>query len=50
MPSIEIVCLGQLAPSDFSHLPFAVKSSAKLKSDRSPTPLFQPDFESMPQA
>ena len=26
MPSIEIVCVGQIEVSDFSHLPFAIKS------------------------
>jgi hypothetical protein len=45
VPSIEIICIGQLEPSDFSLLPFAVKSGMELKSDRSPAPLFQPDFD-----
>ena len=43
MPSIEIVCIGQLASIDFNDLPFAVESSAELKSHRIPKPLFQKD-------
>lgn len=45
MPSIEIVCIGQAAPSDFSDLPFAVAAENRLKSHRSPEPLFQTDFD-----
>jgi hypothetical protein len=44
LPSIEIICIGQLEPSDFNHLPFAVRSGAWLKSDRTPQPLFREDF------
>jgi hypothetical protein len=44
MPSIEIVCVGQIDVSDFSHLPFAVKGGKVLQSDRAPRPLFQQDF------
>jgi len=44
VPSIEIICVGQLAPGDFGHLPFAVRSGTELKSHRSPKPLFQEDF------
>jgi len=47
MPSIEIVCVGQIEVSDFSHLPFAVKAGTTLKSDRSPRPLFQQDFDAL---
>ena len=47
MPSIEIVCIGQLDPSDFSRLPFAVTSGKELKSDRSPKALFQEDFDAL---
>jgi hypothetical protein len=47
MPSIEIVCIGQLEPSDFIRLPFAVRSGSELKSDRRPKPLFQEDFDSL---
>lgn len=44
MPSIEIVCIGQISPGDFSYLPFAVEGEAELKSHRMPKPLFQEDF------
>ena len=47
MPSIEIICIGQLNPGDFSHLPFAVESGTELKSHRSPSPLFREDFASL---
>ena len=47
MPSIEIVCVDQIEVSDFSHLPFAIKAMTTLKSDRSPRPLFQPDFDAL---
>jgi hypothetical protein len=45
MPSIEIVCLGQSEPSDFSGLPLAVEAEDQLLSHRSPRPLFQADFD-----
>ena len=44
MPSIEIICIGQCVPVDFSNLPFAVESGTELKSHRRPRPLFQEDF------
>jgi hypothetical protein len=47
MPSIEIVCVGQIEVSDFSHLPFAVKGGMTLKSDRSPRPLFEEEFDAL---
>jgi hypothetical protein len=47
MPSIEIVCIGQIEVSDFSHLRFAVKGGTTPKSDRSPRPLFQQDFNAL---
>jgi hypothetical protein len=47
VPSIEIVCIGQVEPGEFSRLPFAVKSGTQLKSDRSPRPLFQEDFSNL---
>ena len=47
MPSIEIVCIGQRARGDFSHLPFAVESGTELKSHRTPRPLFGEDFASL---
>src|SRR6184192_1309033 len=45
MPSIEIVCVGQKSPADFSDLPFAVEASRELRSHRSPKALFQADFD-----
>ena len=47
MPSIEIICVGQEAPSTFGDLPFAVVAEAELISHRSPNPLFQPDFDAL---
>ena len=47
MPSIEIVCIGQEKPTDFSNLPFAVVSGRDLVSHRSPTPLFQREFDEL---
>ena len=47
MPSIEIVSVGQIEVSDFSHLPLAVKGGTTLKSDRSPHPLFGEDFDAL---
>src|SRR5262245_55372349 len=47
MPSVEIICIGQPEPSDFSDLPFAVAAENRLKSHRSPEPLFQPDFDQL---
>src|SRR5579864_4371248 len=44
VPSIEIICIGQLNAGGFSHLPFAVESGTELKSHRMPRPLFQEDF------
>jgi len=44
MPSIEIICVGQLDPVDFEDLPFAVESGTELKSHRIPKPLFRRDF------
>lgn len=45
MPSIELVCVGQHEPNAFPDLPFAVRAGTELVSDRSPTPLFQHDFD-----
>jgi hypothetical protein len=47
MPSIEIVCVGQIELCDFSHLPFAVKGETTLKSYRSPSSLFEQDFDAL---
>ena len=45
MPSIEIVCVGQKEVSDFSDAPFRVFAEDELVSDRSPKPLFKPEFD-----
>ena len=44
VPSIEIVCIGELKPTDFSYLPFAVEGGTEIKSHRIPRPLFRDDF------
>ncbi len=44
MPSLEIICIGQSTPCDFSQLPFTVKAEKELVSHRLPNPLFQSDF------
>lgn len=47
MPSLEIICINQQEPSDFSQLPFTVKSKKELVSHRTPTALFQFDFDKL---
>ncbi|PSB15148.1 hypothetical protein C7B65_25145 [Phormidesmis priestleyi ULC007] len=47
MPSLEIICIQQLEPTDFSHLPFRVEAETVLTSHRSPQPLFQGDFDKL---
>jgi hypothetical protein len=37
MPSIEIVCIDQDMPTDFSDMSFAVQVSTELESHRSPS-------------
>jgi hypothetical protein len=44
VPSIEIVCIDQVDPTDFDDLPFAVKSGTEIQSHRTPRPLFATDF------
>jgi hypothetical protein len=44
MPSIEIICIGQLQPTPFPDLPFAVVSEVVLISHRGRSSLFQQDF------
>ncbi|HLM59363.1 MAG TPA: hypothetical protein VK308_01040 [Pyrinomonadaceae bacterium] len=44
MPTIEIVCVAQTEPLDFSDLPFAVLAENKLVSHRG---LFQSDFDKL---
>ena len=45
MPSLEIICIDQQEPTNFSNLPFRVKAEKELVSHRRPDPLFQLDFE-----
>lgn len=47
MPSIELICVQQHEPSLLPQLPFAVCSESVLRSHRSPTPLFQSDFDEL---
>ena len=47
MPSLEIICIKQLEPTDFSHLPFRIEAETVLTSHRSPQPLFQADFDKL---
>ena len=47
MPSIEIVCVNQIEPTKFLNPPFAIEAENKLVSHRTPSPLFQPDFNEM---
>ena len=47
MPSLEIICIDQEEPIDFSHLPFTVKAEKQLISHRKPAPLFQPNFDKL---
>jgi hypothetical protein len=47
MPSIEIICVDQSEPISFFNLPFAVEAENKLVSHRSPSPLFQADFNEL---
>ena len=41
MPSIELVCVNQRVPIEFSDLPFAVETGTEPVSHRSPRPLFR---------
>lgn len=47
MPSIEIVCIDQEEPVDCSSLPFPVEIGAELVSHRTPSALFQSDYENL---
>lgn len=46
MPSIEIICVRQESPTDFTRLPFPVIAERDLVSHRTPS-LFQMDFDTM---
>ena len=45
MPSVEIVCIGQNKPTVFENMPFRIDSGNELRSQRTPSPLFQADFD-----
>ncbi|MBW4638338.1 MAG: hypothetical protein KME05_08890 [Gloeocapsa sp. UFS-A4-WI-NPMV-4B04] len=47
MPSLEIICINQQEPSDFSQLPFIVEVEKELGSHRIPAPRFQLDFDKL---
>lgn len=47
MPSLEIICINQAEPSDFSYLPFAIEAETGLVSQHSPQPLFRADFDQL---
>ena len=47
MPSIEIVCVDQVSPTDCSHLDFAVESGTELISHRGASSLFVEEFASL---
>ena len=47
MPSIEFISVQQREPLLLPHFPFAVRSESVLQSHRSPTPLFQLDFDQL---
>ena len=47
MPSVEIVCVGQLEPIVFEKMPFRIDAENKLRSQRTPKPLFQADFDAL---
>ena len=46
MPSIELICVDQKEPLQFSDFPFAICAEQQLNSYRSPS-LFQRDFENL---
>ncbi len=45
MPSIEIVCVGQIEPIQLLEMPFAIETETGLRSHRSPSPLWQAEFD-----
>ena len=47
MPSLEIVCIGQTEPIVFQDMPFRIDAENELKSQRTPLPLFQSDFDAL---
>ena len=47
MPSVEIVCVGQPEPIVFEEMPFRIDAENELRSHRTPSPLFQADFDAV---
>lgn len=47
MPSVEIVCVGQPEPTAFEDMPFRIDAENRLLSQRTPSPLFQADFDTL---
>ncbi len=47
MPSLEIICINQAEPSNFSYLPFKVVAEKQLISHRGSSSLFQADFDQL---
>ena len=47
MPSIEIICIDPKGHVDCSLLPFPVEVDSELVSHRTPSPLFQSDFDDL---
>jgi len=45
LPSIELVCVGQVGRFELPDFPFALRAQPQLVSDRFPSPLFQVDFD-----
>ncbi len=47
MPSIEIISINQKEPTDCSSFPITVEIGGDLVSHRTPSPLFQSDFDEL---
>jgi hypothetical protein len=47
MPSIELVCIGQVAPLALSGIPFAVEAGSDLQSHRGPGALFHRELSQL---
>ncbi len=47
MPSVEIVCIGQTETTIFEDMPFRIDAENRLLSQRTPSPLFQADFNAL---
>lgn len=47
MPSIEIICINQEEPFDCSSFSFPVETGTELVSHRTPSTLFQSDFDDL---